>query len=215
MSRPAEGEDAPSRIGTEPTGSGRDRAEGRSAGAFGRGPLDRAQALEHRFRDRGPAKSSASAGLVGSGRSTLAKAIFGLIPDVSGAIAVAGRPVPLGSVPHAVEAKIGLVPEDRRREGLVGNRSLAENIALTDLAGLSLGHGFGPMATGRIASLFARYRSDLSLMCRGPQQVAQELSGGNQQKVVFAKWLATSPGSSSSTSRHRGSTSMRSATCAT
>ena len=112
---------------------------------------------------------------------------------MSGAIAVAGRAVPLGSVPHAVEAKIGLVPEDRRREGLVGNRSLAENFALTNLAGLSLGHGFGPMATGRIASLFARYRSDLSLMCRGPQQVAQELSGGNQQKVVFAKWLATSP----------------------
>ncbi len=53
--------------------------------------------------------------------------------------------------------------------------------------------GFGPMATQRIASLFARYRSDLSLLCRGPSQAAQELSGGNQQKVVFAKWLATNP----------------------
>ena len=49
------------------------------------------------------------------------------------------------------------------------------------------------MATQRIGALFARYRSDLSLLCRGPSQIAQELSGGNQQKVVFAKWLATNP----------------------
>jgi ribose transport system ATP-binding protein len=49
------------------------------------------------------------------------------------------------------------------------------------------------MATQRIGALFARYRNDLSLLCRGPSQIAQELSGGNQQKVVFAKWLATNP----------------------
>jgi ribose transport system ATP-binding protein len=133
------------------------------------------------------------AGLVGSGRSTLAKAIFGLIPDAVGAISVAGRPVQTGSVSSAVAAKIGFVPEDRRLEGLVANRSLAENFALTNLTGLSYARGFGPMATQRIASLFARYRSDLSLLCRGPSQAAQELSGGNQQKVVFAKWLATNP----------------------
>jgi ribose transport system ATP-binding protein len=133
------------------------------------------------------------AGLVGSGRSTLAKAIFGLIPDAVGAISVEGRKAPTGSVSSAVSAKIGFVPEDRRLEGLVANRSLLENFALTNLDNLSYAHGFGPMATQRIASLFARYRSDLSLLCRGPSQTAQELSGGNQQKVVFAKWLATNP----------------------
>jgi ribose transport system ATP-binding protein len=133
------------------------------------------------------------AGLVGSGRSTLAKAIFGLIPDATGAISVAGRAVQTGSVSSAVAARIGFVPEDRRLEGLVANRSLAENFALTNLDNLSYAHGFGPMATHRIAALFARYRSDLSLLCRGPSQAAQELSGGNQQKVVFAKWLATNP----------------------
>ncbi len=133
------------------------------------------------------------AGLVGSGRSTLAKAIFGLIPDATGAISVGGRTVQTGNVASAVTAKIGFVPEDRRLEGLVANRSLAENFALTNLTGLSYAHGFGPMASRRIGALFARYRSDLSLVCRGPSQTAQELSGGNQQKVVFAKWLATSP----------------------
>ena len=133
------------------------------------------------------------AGLVGSGRSTLAKAIFGLITDADGAISVAGRTVRTGSVSSAVAAKIGFVPEDRRLEGLVANRSLLENFALTNLANLSYARGFGPMATQRIASLFARYRNDLSLLCRGPSQAAQELSGGNQQKVVFAKWLATNP----------------------
>ena len=117
--------------------------------------------------------------------------------------------------PHAVEAKIGLVPEDRRREGLVGNRSLAENIALTDLAGLSLGHGFGPMATGRIASLFARYRSDLSLMCRGPSRSPRSFREATSKRSCSRSGWRRAPGCSSSTSRHRGSTSMRSATCAT
>jgi ABC-type sugar transport system ATPase subunit len=133
------------------------------------------------------------AGLVGSGRSTLAKAIFGLMPDATGAISVAGKTVQTGSVSDAVAAKIGFVPEDRRLEGLVANRSLAENFALTNLTALSHAHGFGPMAAQRIGALFARYRNDLSLLCRGPSQIAQELSGGNQQKVVFAKWLATNP----------------------
>ena len=123
----------------------------------------------------------------------MAKAIFGLIPDAAGAISVAGRTVQTGSVSSAVAAKIGFVPEDRRLEGLVAIRSLSENFALTNLDNLSYAHGFGPMATQRIASLFARYRNDLSLLCRGPSQIAQELSGGNQQKVVFAKWLATNP----------------------
>jgi ribose transport system ATP-binding protein len=133
------------------------------------------------------------AGLVGSGRSTLGKALFGVIPDARGTVTVAGRPVRLGHVASAIAAGIGLVPEDRRLEGLVGGRSLADNLALPSLDRLTLAGRFGPMAVGRIAALFARYRDDLSILCRGPGQMSQELSGGNQQKVVFAKWLATRP----------------------
>ncbi|MFK8250117.1 sugar ABC transporter ATP-binding protein [Ancylobacter terrae] len=132
-------------------------------------------------------------GLVGSGRSTLAKALFGLLPDARGTVRVAGRPLTLGDPARAVAAGIGLVPEDRRLEGLVTGLSLADNLALPSLSRFTAGGPLGPVAVRRILDLFAHYRRDLSLLCRGPAQAASELSGGNQQKIVFAKWLATSP----------------------
>jgi ribose transport system ATP-binding protein len=133
------------------------------------------------------------AGLVGSGRSTLGKALFGILPDVSGHINIAGEPVRPGSVSGAIAAGVALVPEDRRLEGLVGGRSIEENLVLPRLSHFSLAGPFGPMAKARITALFRRYRDDLNILCRGPVQKAQELSGGNQQKIVFAKWLAMKP----------------------
>lgn len=133
------------------------------------------------------------AGLVGSGRSTLGKALFGILPDVSGHISVAGEPVRPGNVSRAIAAGVALVPEDRRLEGLVGGRSIEENLALPRLSDFSLAGPLGPMAKARIAALFRQYRDDLNILCRGPLQKAQELSGGNQQKIVFAKWLAMKP----------------------
>lgn len=133
------------------------------------------------------------AGLVGSGRSTLAKALFGVLPDVAGDIAVAGEPVRPGNVSGAIAAGIALVPEDRRLEGLVGGRSIEENLSLPRLSDFSLAGPFGPMAKARMMALFRQYRDDLNILCRGPSQKAQELSGGNQQKIVFGKWLAMKP----------------------
>ena len=132
------------------------------------------------------------AGLVGSGRSTLTKALFGLLADATGTVEVDGRPMKLGSPTRAIAAGIGFVPEDRRGEGLIVDHSLAGNIALPSLKKLRLGGGRFPMILPNHAdSLFESMRRQLRIMCRAGRQPARELSGGNQQKVVLAKWLAT------------------------
>ena len=147
MSRPAEGEDAPSRIR-------RSRPKRRASLPKPGRRRFRSLACRRRTSSRtsistsGRARLSASAVLSAADARRWRRPYSGSFPMCPARSRSPGRPVPLGSVPHAVEARIGLVPEDRRREGLVGNRSLAENFALTNLAGLSLGHGFGPMATG-------------------------------------------------------------------
>jgi len=133
------------------------------------------------------------AGLVGSGRSTLAKTLFGLLLDRSGEIVVDGRVVPAGGPANAVIAGVALVPEDRRREGLVLDQGLAANISLPNLRNLRLGGAWPIFSRAAADAMFARFRAALAINARGPRQAASELSGGNQQKVVFAKWLATSP----------------------
>ena len=133
------------------------------------------------------------AGLVGSGRSTLAKALFGLVADRTGEIKVEGRVVPPGSPSGAIRAGLALVPEDRRREGLVLDQGLAANIALPNLGQLRVGGKWPAFSRVGADALYARFQSALAIKARGPRQAASELSGGNQQKVVFAKWLATAP----------------------
>lgn len=133
------------------------------------------------------------AGLVGSGRSTLCKAIAGLLPDASGTIEIDGNAVRPGR-PHAVLGKgVGFVPEDRHLEGLVIDHALKTNVALPNLARVASGGLLGIVSGSRIAELFEYGTSGLALVARGPGQPARELSGGNQQKVVVAKWLASRP----------------------
>jgi len=136
----------------------------------------------------------ALAGLVGSGRSTIAKALFGLLPDATGTIEVAGVAVRPGSPTRAIAAGCGFVPEDRRGEGLVIDHGLATNMGLPSLRKLRVGGGRFPMILPNSAdSLFAAMQRQLRIVSRSPRQAARELSGGNQQKVVVAKWLATGP----------------------
>lgn len=130
------------------------------------------------------------AGLVGSGRSTLAKALFGLLADVSGTIALNGKPLPLGNPIAAIAAGVGFVPEDRRSEGLVLGLSLATNVALP---GLATRCGSSRVSRVKELGLFSDFQDRLKIVYRRHSQPASELSGGNQQKVVFAKWLATQP----------------------
>ncbi len=127
------------------------------------------------------------AGLVGAGRSDVAKAIFGLDPAARGRVEVAGAPLPLGSPVEAMRAGIGLVPEDRKRQGLVLELSGLENVTLPLLPELSSWGWIRPAAARACADdAFARLKvrvPDLSAPALG-------LSGGNQQKLVLAKWLA-------------------------
>jgi ABC-type sugar transport system ATPase subunit len=132
------------------------------------------------------------AGLVGSGRSTLAKALFGLLKDAQGQLTVAHRPLRLGHPRLSIQAGIGFVPEDRRLEGLILGHSLRENLALPSLDRLLMGK-VQIVSPQKIRRLFAKFQQRLAIRCRHGDQKAAELSGGNQQKIVFAKWLATHP----------------------
>ncbi|MFJ2556235.1 MULTISPECIES: sugar ABC transporter ATP-binding protein [unclassified Streptomyces] len=129
-------------------------------------------------------------GLLGSGRSETAKAIAGALPPDTGRVVVAGAPVRTGSTPAAIRAGISLLPEDRKAEGIVPGLSVRENIALAALPGLSR---FGLVDDARIDRLVDTFMKRLRIKASGPHQKVGELSGGNQQKVLLARWLAMRP----------------------
>jgi ribose transport system ATP-binding protein len=133
------------------------------------------------------------AGLVGAGRSTLAKALAGLLSDVTGSVQVGGKAVQLGVAHRVLGQGLGFVPEDRRQEGLVLTHGLADNMALPNLGRLGRRGALGPILRRSSDHLYSHWAQVLALVARGPRQAASELSGGNQQKVVFAKWLASQP----------------------
>ncbi len=132
----------------------------------------------------------ALAGLVGAGRSEVARAIFGIDRYDAGSVQVGGRRLKRGSPDVAMAAGVGFVPEDRRQHGLVMEQSIARNVALASLRrltrmGLLLGRterAFAADWTGRLQVKYSRITSPVTF-----------LSGGNQQKVVLAKWLSRRP----------------------
>ena len=130
------------------------------------------------------------AGLVGSGRTSLARALFGVDPIVSGDVRLAGERVAVRSPREAIARGIYLVPEDRKREGLVLDMPLTENISLASLrryASFNLVDRDAEAATARGQQASLRIKTpDVSVH-------AATLSGGNQQKVVLAKWLSMAP----------------------
>jgi ribose transport system ATP-binding protein len=130
------------------------------------------------------------AGLLGSGRSRLARMLFGLEPVGSGEIRVRGRPVSIGTPEAAKALKMALVPEDRRREGLILQHTVQANIELPILSRLGRGL-FVDRRTAR--STTDQLIRRLAIKTAGPLAPAVSLSGGNQQKIVIGKWLATEP----------------------
>ncbi|MEU7839056.1 MULTISPECIES: sugar ABC transporter ATP-binding protein [unclassified Nonomuraea] len=132
----------------------------------------------------------ALAGLVGAGRSEVARAVFGVDRWDAGSVSVDGRPLPTGSPTAAMGAGLALVPEDRRQQGLVMELSIERNIGLTGLGSLRRGLTISRTAERDRAKDWAvRLRLKFARLSDG----VGVLSGGNQQKVVLAKWLATKP----------------------
>jgi rhamnose transport system ATP-binding protein len=130
------------------------------------------------------------AGLVGSGRTQLAEAIFGITPADEGEILVAGAPVRVSAPHDAVRAGIGYVPEDRRQHGVLLNMSIAANTTLANLASVTR---FGLIDRGAECAMAVQYIDQLRIKTAMPLTEVASLSGGNQQKVAVARWLATSP----------------------
>jgi ABC-type sugar transport system ATPase subunit len=128
-------------------------------------------------------------GLVGSGRSELVETIFGLFAPHTGSIAVDGKSVTLRSAVDAARAGLALVPEERQRQGLFFNLALGDNLVLP-LRAIATAWRRNPAADWADA---ARLIDTWRIKAPGPGAALDSLSGGNQQKVVLAKWLATRP----------------------
>lgn len=132
------------------------------------------------------------AGLVGSGRSEVAKAIFGLDRAASGSVRVSGKLLAFGDVRGAQAAGVALLPEDRKKQGLVLGMSCRKNISL---AGLNSHFGrWGILRFDRERLASKRYFGELSIKAASDDVAVSTLSGGNQQKVALAKWLALETG---------------------
>ena len=130
------------------------------------------------------------AGLVGAGRTEVARVLFGIDQAESGETWLKGKQVRIRSPQQAMEYGIAYVPEDRHQQGLVMNFSIASNITLAILQLVSRLGLLDPRREQKIAS---EYSSRLRVRSSGVGQVVSALSGGNQQKVVLGKWLATNP----------------------
>ena len=129
------------------------------------------------------------AGLVGAGRTEVARAIFGAEPAEAGTIELAGRELRVRHPKDAISAGIALVPEDRKQEGLLLSQSVSDNIIAASMSSAATG---GMLFARKIRRIVAEAAEALALKGR-PDQPVGTLSGGNQQKVVIAKWLLTEP----------------------
>jgi ribose transport system ATP-binding protein len=130
------------------------------------------------------------AGLMGAGRTEIMKAIFGSLLYDGGALLIGGKPVRVKSPLDAIKLGMGFITEDRKIEGLMLNDGIDKNISLNNLKLVS---DAGLLNKAKEDRLISEAIRKLLIKCSGRKQLCSELSGGNQQKVVFAKWMYTHP----------------------
>jgi ribose transport system ATP-binding protein len=130
------------------------------------------------------------AGLMGSGRTEIARTLFGIDKTTAGEILIEGKPTRIRNPRDAIRAGIALIPEDRRVQGLVLDHTLRDNLLLPLLGGLNSG---GLVNDGRGDKVAATLMEQLGIRGGSAGRPVRLLSGGNQQKVVIAKWLGTEP----------------------
>ncbi|MDN3353779.1 sugar ABC transporter ATP-binding protein [Actinomadura sp. DC4] len=129
-------------------------------------------------------------GLLGAGRTETAKAIAGALTLDAGQVTVAGAPLRNRSITGAIRAGVSLLPENRKAEGIIPSLSIRDNISLAALPRLSR---FGVVSSARIDRMVEIFMRRLHIKATSPHQKVSELSSGNQQKVLLARWLAMRP----------------------
>lgn len=130
------------------------------------------------------------AGLIGAGRTELAEAIFGVRKLLGGEVRISGKPLRAGDPQAAIANGLYLVPEDRKNTGLILDLEIAENITLANLAAFARR---GLVSHGQQVTVAQDMRRKLRIKTNDVTQAAHEMSGGNQQKTVLAKWLSMKP----------------------
>lgn len=130
------------------------------------------------------------AGLMGAGRTEIMRAIFGCIPKDQGNIYIEGQKVRIKNPEQAIKAGIGFITEDRKTEGLLLEKSISDNIEIANLKTVSQK---GVLSRKKEKDLVKKEIEEFHIKCFGPWHECNNLSGGNQQKVVLAKWIATNP----------------------
>ena len=130
------------------------------------------------------------AGLMGSGRTEVVESLFGLNKDASGQVTINGQPYEIKGVRHAIDSGFALIPEDRRREGLVLMHSVEENLIVPIFDKLKRGL---LLENKKVADIAERSISDMAIKTHSRKTPAFNLSGGNQQKIVVGKWLNSAP----------------------
>ncbi|HEV2763753.1 MAG TPA: ATP-binding cassette domain-containing protein, partial [Pyrinomonadaceae bacterium] len=152
--------------------------------------LTRGRRLNRVTLEAGRGEIVGMAGLLGSGRTETARAIFGADEVDEGAVYLEGRPLRLRSPADAIEAGLAFLSEDRKAEGIIPELSVRENLTLAALPALS---SLGIVSRAKQNEVVERFMKRLGIKAASADQKIRELSGGNQQKVLLARWLCKNP----------------------